>query len=50
VLHNKDNETKVGLLAEDRWVSHGEIALLRNSLKATVPFEETCKPEKEEAI
>jgi hypothetical protein len=50
VLHNKDNETEVGLLAEDRWVSHRAIALLRNSLKARVPLEGTCNPEEEEAI
>jgi hypothetical protein len=32
------------LLAEDRWVSHGAIVLLRDTMKATVPFEGTCKP------
>jgi hypothetical protein len=50
VLHDKDNEAEVELLAEDRWVSHGAIALLRNSMKATVPLEGTCKPKEEEAI
>jgi hypothetical protein len=50
VLHDKDNEAEVELLAEDRWVSHGTIALLRNSMKAMVPLEGTCKPEEEEAI
>jgi hypothetical protein len=50
VLHDKDNEAEVGLLAEDWWVSHSAIALLRNSMKATVPLEGTCKPEEEEAI
>jgi hypothetical protein len=50
VLHDKDNEAEVELLAEDRWVSHGTIALLRNSMKATVRLEGTCKPEEEEAI
>jgi hypothetical protein len=50
VLDDKDNKAEVELLAEDRWVSHGAIALLRNSMKAMVPLEGTCKPEEEEAI
>jgi hypothetical protein len=50
VLHDKDNKAEVELLAEDWWVSHGAIALLRNSMKAMVPLEGTCKPEEEEAI
>jgi hypothetical protein len=50
VLHDKDNEVEVELLVEDRWVSHGVIALLSNSIKAMVPLEGTCKPEEEEAI
>jgi hypothetical protein len=50
VLHNKDNKAEVGLPAEDRWVSHGAMALLRNSMKAMVPLEGTCKPEGEEVI
>jgi hypothetical protein len=50
VFHDKDNKAEIELLAEDRWVSHGMIVLMRNSMKAMVLLEGTCKAKEEEAI